>query len=74
MEKAKGGEFYPFPTIPIILIGVTFIFVSEDVWSWDLLVERFLQSRYLLWKRGQDRKGPSDDRQSGLTWANEDHV
>ena len=74
MERAKGGEFLiSFPIIPI-LIGAIFVFVSKNVWPWNLLITSFLQSRYLHRKRECINEKPSHDRQSSLPWTNEDDV
>lgn len=47
--------------------------VSKDVWPWNLLITSFLQSRYLHEHEWTNEKS-SHDRQSGLTWTNEDDV
>ena len=75
MERAKGGEFPIFsPLSSPILIRVIFVIVSKDVWPWNLLITSILQSRYLHRELEWITEKPSHDRQSGLTWTNEDDV
>ena len=73
MERAKGGELPNLFFFSPGLIRVVFDFVSEDVWSWDLFITSFLQSRYLHEREWITEK-PSHDRQSGLPWTNENDV
>ena len=74
MERSKGGEFPIFSLIIPILIRAIFVFVSKDVWPWNLLITSILQSRYLHRELEWITEKPSHDRQSGLTWTNEDDV
>lgn len=70
----KAVSFQSFSPIVPILIQAIFVFISKDVWPWNLLITSFLQSRYLLQKRESFSQKSSHDCQSGLPWTNEDDV
>lgn len=72
-RELKAVSFQSFPYL-LLFIRAIFVFVSKDVWPWNLLITSFLKSRYLLRKREWNSEKPSHDRQSGLPWTNEDDV
>ena len=74
MERAKGGESATSVFFLELLMPTIFVFVSKDVWAWNLHITCFLQSGYLCNKRGQIHKKPSHDRQSSFPWTIEDDV